>query len=192
MRREQLANLVSDVSTLRGIFLTAMPDCLLYDAWIRPGEAWVPESIASYFGDLMRANREGLKAMGAWSADMQVTIESAGVLLILHELRADFLVTLAFDEDTPLGLARLHATRILQGLDPLLPQVEVSERPRAIRVAEFLEKYAPDPHATLQRVALRTGLALEALKRPELLNESDVVIFEGAVEDILGLDSLSL
>jgi hypothetical protein len=152
----------------------------------------VPEEAASYFGDLIRANREGLKALKAWTAEMQVTIESANLLLIIRELRADFLVTLAFDRTAPLGMVRLHTKRILERLDAVLPKLDVKERPRAVRIVEFLEKYAPDPHAALQRVALRTGIELEALRRPEGLAAADVEQLEETVKDILGLDKLSI
>lgn len=192
MTQISLHDIVADVPSMRGIFITAMPDCLLYDVWTRPDEPWVPEEAASYFGDLIRANREGLKALKAWTAEMQVTIESANLLLIIRELRADFLVTLAFDRSAPLGMVRLHTKRVLERLDAMLPKLDVKERPRAVRIVEFLEKYAPDPHAALQRVALRTGLELEALRRPEGLDAESVEQLEETVKDILGLDKLSL
>jgi hypothetical protein len=192
MTQLSLHDVVADVPSMRGIFITAMPDCLLYDVWTRPDEPWVPEEAASYFGDLIRANREGLKALKAWTAEMQVTIESANLLLIIRELRADFLVTLAFDRSAPLGMVRLHTKRVLERLDTMLPKLDVKERPRAVRIVEFLEKYAPDPHAALQRVALRTGLELDALRRPEGLDAEAVEQLEDTVKDILGLDKLSL
>ena len=192
MTQLSLHDTVADVPSMRGVFITAMPDCLLYDAWTRPSETWVPEEAASYFGDLIRANREGLKALQAWSAEMQVTIESANLLLVIRELRADFVVTLAFDRAAPLGMVRLHTKRILDRLDTMLPKLDVKERPRGVRIVEFLHKYAPDAHAALQRVALRTGLELEALRRPEELDAASVELLEDAVKDILGLDKLSL
>ncbi len=94
--RTPIREVVADVPSLRGIFVTAMPDCLLFESWTRPEESWVPEDAASYFGDLVRANREGLRALQSWSAEMQVTIESADLLLVLRELRGDFVVTLDY------------------------------------------------------------------------------------------------
>jgi len=177
---------------MRGLFITAMPDCLLYDSWTRPDEHWVSEEAASYFGDLIRANREGLRALKAWSAEMQVTIESANLLLVIRELRADFVVTMAFDRAAPLGMVRLHTKRILDRLDAMLPKLDVQERPRGVRIVEFLQKYAPDSHAALQRVALRTGIELDVLKRPETLDAASIELVEDAVKDILGLDKLSI
>jgi hypothetical protein len=177
---------------MRGLFITAMPDCLLFDSWMRPNETWIADEAASYFGDLIRANREGLKALQAWSTEMQVTIESANLLLIVRELRADFLVTLAFDRNVPLGMVRLHTRRILDRLETVLPKLDMQERPRGVRIVEFLQKYAPDPHAALRRVSLRTGLELDALRRAEELDADAVALLESAVKDILGLDTLSL
>lgn len=191
MTELQLASAVSDVPSLRGIFITAMPDCLLYDAWVAPNESWHAEEVASYFGDLVRANREGLKSLQAWSSEMQVTIESAGVLLVLREQR-DFVIALAFEREAPLGMIRINVRRVLDRLEAVLPKLEPEERPRGVRVTEFLEKYAPDPHAVMQRVALRTGLSLDALRHPESLDDQKVAVLESSVKDILGLDNLAI
>lgn len=188
----QLSDVVADVPPLRGLFITAMPDCLLFDTWTRPDESWSPETAASYFGDLVRANREALKALAAWSAEMSVTVESADLLLMMYETSADFVVTMAFDRKAPLGMVRLHARRILDRLQQVLPKLDAIERPRPVRLAEFLDKYAPDPHAALHRVALRTGLGLDVLRNPSQLSEAQTERFESAVKDLLGLDHLPL
>jgi len=189
---QQLSEVVVGIPSLRGVFITAMPDCLLYDAWTRPGEEWHAEEAASYFGDLIRANREGLKALRAWSAEMQITIESADVLLVIKEIREDFLVTLAFERKVPLGMARLDAKRVLERVAPTLPSVTAEERAHGLRLVEFLEKYAPDAHAALQRVALRTGIRIEALRDAATLGEDDTARLEDAVKGILGLEHLNL
>ncbi len=186
-----LRQVVEDVPSLRGIFITAMPDCLLYDAWTRAEESWRAEDVASYFGDLVRANRQGLKGLKAWSSEMQVTIESADVLLVLREIR-DYVVALAFERSAPLGMVRVHVTRLIERLGGVLPVLAPEQRPRAVRVVEFLEKYAPDPHAVLQRVALRTGIGLEVLRRPETLEQGQVQVLEETVRDLLGLESLAI
>jgi hypothetical protein len=191
MAKSAVQEAVSDVPSLRGVFITAMPDCLLFDSWTHPEETWSAEDAASYFGDVVRANREGLKSLRAWSAEMQVTIESATVLLVLKELR-DFVVTLAFERDLPLGMVRLHTKRVLERLNAILPKLEATERPRGVRVIEFLERYAPDAHAVLQRVSLRTGIAIELLRAPDRLDPEQTGLLEESVKDILGLDTLSI
>lgn len=190
MERMHIQTVAADVPSLRAVFVTAMPDCLLFDSWIKADEAWVAEDAASYFGDLVRANREGLKALKSWSSEMQVTIESADVLLVLRELRSDFVVTLAFQREAPLGMVRMYTKRVLERLDALLPRLEAKERPRGVRVREFLEKYAPDPHAALARIALRTGISLEVLRKPDALSPAQVDVFETSVKDLLGLETL--
>lgn len=187
-----LKDMVAGVPSLRAVFVTAMPDCLLFDSYTAPDETWSADEAASYFGDLVRANRQGLKALKSWSSEMQVTIESSDVLLVLRELRGDFVVTLAFRRDVPLGMVRMYTKQLVERLDESLPKLEAKARPRAVRVREFLEKYAPDAHAALARVALRTGLPLEQLRRPEGLDETQTERFETAVKDILGLDALAL
>lgn len=192
MTQAKLRDAVADVPSLRGVFLTAMPDCLLFDAWTRPEETWNPDEAASYFGDLVRANRQGLRALRSWSADMQVTIESADLLLVIKELRDDFVATLAFEKTVPLGMVRLHSRRVMDRVLPLLPSVETAQRPRGVRVVEFLHKYAPDAHAVLNRVALRTGISLGQLQDAGALQEPQVALLEESVKDLLGLDTLAI
>lgn len=188
----RLQELVADIPSIRGVFITVMPDCLLFDSWVGTNSDWTPEDAASYFGDLVRANREGLKALSAWSSEMQVTIEAADVLLLVREVRTDFVVTCAFDNRVSLGMARLHLKRLLVQLEEMLPVVDVAERPRAVRILEFLGRYAPDAHAVLKRVSLRSGITLEDLQRPESLSDQRVQALEGSVKDILGLENLTL
>jgi hypothetical protein len=123
---------------------------------------------------------------------MQVTIESSELLLILRELSSDFVVGFIFEHGTPLGMVRLHVKRVLLLLQEILPRIEPEERPRAVRIAEFLTRYAPDTHTALHRAALRSGIALDVLRTPEYLAPSQVELFERSVCDILGLESLNL
>ena len=168
-----------------------MPDCLLYNSWLRDGESWSPDDVASYFGDLIRANREGLKALSSWSSELQVTIESGELLLVLQEINPDFVCASVFDRAAPLGMVRLHVKRLVAQIRESLPEFEIEKRPRAVRLVEFLKRYAPDPHAVLLRVALRTGIRLEVLERPETLEDDQVSLLEAASKQILGLEELN-
>ncbi len=180
------------VPSLKAVFVTAMPDCLLFLSWERDGQGTAAEDIAAYFGDLIRANRQGLKALGTWSEEMHVTIEADQALVVLRELGTDFVVSFVFDRASPLGMIRLNVRQLVTLMHSHLPKVEATERPRAIRVIEFLLRYAPDPHMALQRVALRTGVELERLERPEGLESDETSLIEQATCDILGLESLGL
>ena len=192
MAETYLTSAVADVPALRAVLVTAMPDCLLYECWLKEGTTWAVEDLASYFGDLVRANRQALKTLGSWSSDMQVTIESADSLVVLREVTADFVCGFVFDHGTPLGMIRLHLRRLLERIAATLPQVTAEQRPRGVRVIEFLQRYAPDPHAVLLRVGLRTGLGLDVLQRAESLNQFQIQQLETAAREILGLRELNV
>jgi predicted regulator of Ras-like GTPase activity (Roadblock/LC7/MglB family) len=192
MSERILARATGDIPSLRAVFLTAMPECLLYDSWLKGEEEWAVDDIASYFGDLIRANREALKALQSWSADMQVTIESSDSMIILRELTSDFVCGAVFERDAPLGMVRLNLKRLLDRITAQLPSYRVEERPRGVRVVEFLQRYAPDPHAVLLRVALRTGIPVESLEKPEGLEDQQVAQVEDAARRILGLAELNI
>lgn len=187
-----IEQVVSEVPQLIGIFVTAMPDCLLYSSWVREGTEWAPEDVASYFGDLVRANREGLKALGSWSSEMQVTIESADCLVVIREISQDFVCGCVFERNAALGMVRLNLKRVLDRIREALPKIEINERPRGTRIVEFLDRYAPDPHAVLLRVSLRAGLSLDDLRAPENLSAEQLVRLEETACKILGVKQLSL
>lgn len=190
MASELLEQVVVDVAPLRAVLVTAMPDCLLFDSWVRENDEWAPSDVASYFGDLVRSNRGALKSLGSWSSEMQVTIESADTLVVLREINEHFVAGCIFDRAAPLGMVRLHMNRMLERIAAGLPEIRAEERPRSVRVIEFLQRYAPDPHAVLMRVSLRTGISMEALENPASLADADTEKLEAAAKRILGLEQL--
>lgn len=187
-----LEQAVAEVPQLIGIFVTAMPDALLFSSWVREGTDWSAEDVASYFGDLIRANRQGLKALGSWSSEMQVTIESAESLVVLRELSSDFVCGCVFERSAALGMVRLHLKRLLERVNQALPKVQAEDRPRGLRIMEFLDRYAPDPHAVTLRVSLRSGISLDELKSPGSLSPDQVKRLEETACKILGVNQLSL
>lgn len=72
------------------------------------------------------------------------------------------------------------------------PTKEGERRPRGLRVVEFLQRYAPDPHAVLLRTSLRSGLSMESLNQPQDLTEQQVAHLERTACDLLGLESLNI
>lgn len=187
-----IEQVVAEIPQLIGIFVTAMPDSLLFASWVRPGTEWSAEDVAAYFGDLIRANRQGLKALGSWSSEMQVTIESAESLVVLRELSSDFVCGCVFERSAPLGMVRLHLKRLLERVVHALPRVQPEDRPRGIRIMEFLDRYAPDPHAVTLRVSLRAGIPLEELRTPATLSADQVRRLEDTACKILGVHQLNL
>lgn len=192
MMDRYLEQAVAEVPQLIGIFVTAMPDALLFSSWVREGTDWSAEDVASYFGDLIRANRQGLKALGSWSSEMQVTIESAESLVVLRELSSDFVCGCVFERTAALGMVRLHLKRLLERVNQALPKVQAEDRPRGLRIMEFLDRYAPDPHAVTLRVSLRSGISLDELKSPGNLSPDQVKRLEETACKILGVNQLSL
>lgn len=190
MSRPDISQALEGLSAISGLFITTMPDCRLFDSWVREDSPWVAEDIAPYFGDLARANRRGLEALGTWSADMQVSIESADSLIVLREIGSNYAVAFIYDRETPLARVRLQVNQVLEKIRSLLPGIEDEERPEGVRVVEFLQRYAPEPHASLMRVALQTGVGMDALLRPESLTDEQVEAVKESARDILGLEHL--
>jgi len=75
---------------------------------------------------------------------------------------------------------------------PSLSAVDTKARPRSVRLLEFFRRYAPDPHASMLRLSLRTGISLDQLERPEALDEAQVEVLAGSVRDILGQDNVGV
>lgn len=192
MNAQYLSHAVEDVPSLKAVIIIAMPDCLLFDAWVRSDLEWSAEQVAAYFGDLFRANREGLKALSSWSSDMQVTIESPEHHIVLRELARDFVCACVFERSAALGMVRLHCQRLIERVSSALPNFEVTERPRGVLVIDFLHRYAPDAHAVLLRTSLRSGLSMDQLSAPERLTPDQVRTLEDTACQILGLKQLSL
>ena len=67
-----------------------------------------------------------------------------------------------------------------------------SELDRVSRLLAYLEAHAPEPHVVRHRLALRAGLTLAALDRPDALGPEAIVLIETAVQDILGIDRAEL
>jgi hypothetical protein len=188
-----LAAAAAELHSLQACLVVAMPDCLLFSSWMRKDMQWAAEDAAGYFGDLIRANRRGLKAIGAWSGEMQVTIEANEALVILRELDESFACCAMFDKETPLGMVRLQLKMLLGRVGALLPKTGLEERPRGVRLIEFLERYAPDPHAVLLRVSTRTGLPVEMLRdEAHKLTEAQVAEVEQTAKKILGLEQINI
>ncbi len=192
MASDLLKQVVRDVGSLRALLVTAMPDCLLYDSWVMDEGAWTAESVASYFGDLVRSNREALKSLGSWSSEMQVTIESADSLVVLREINEHFVAGFIFERSIPLGMVRLHTNRMIDRISADLPEIRAEELPRSVRLISFLQRYAPDPHAVLMRVSVRTGISMDLLRNPQTLDDVQVAKVEDAVKGILGLEQVNV
>ena len=72
------------------------------------------------------------------------------------------------------------------------PPPRPPEAERVSHLLAYLEAHAPEPHVARYRLALRAGLTLAALDRPEALGPEAIVLIETAVQDILGIDRAEL
>ncbi len=189
---ENLKNEFQNFNGLQGVFITTLPDCLLFDSYLAQSKDWDMESIASYFGDLSRANREALKTLNQWSSNIQITIETPEMRVILKELPNNYVVGFLVDNRTPLGMVRMHTDRILKQISEQLEDKEAGEQPRVVRILKYLQRYSPDPHVALTRLALKTGIPYEKLNNPENLSNSEVQLIEEAIQQILGVTSLNI
>jgi len=59
---------------------------------------------------------------------------------------------------------------------------------RAIRLLAYVEATSIEPHISLLRLALRSGLGLTRLRDPRQLTPADLVLLETAAEEMLGLE----
>jgi len=192
MTPELMAKAVEDIPSLRAIFVIAMPDCLLFSSWLHAESSWDEEEVASYFGDLFRANREGLKALDSWSQEIQISIDSPEYRILLQELNADFVCVCVYERDAALGMVRLYTRKLMDRMTSSLPDFEAEERPRGVLVMNFLGRYAPDPHAVLMRVSLQTKFPLDLLEEPERLSPEQAVQVEETACRILGIEAMNL
>jgi hypothetical protein len=59
---------------------------------------------------------------------------------------------------------------------------------RAIRLMAYVEATSIEPHISILRLALRSGLGLARLRDPQKLTPPDLVLLETAAEEMLGLE----
>lgn len=77
---------------------------------------------------------------------------------------------------------------------PPIPEVPTRPvaRPRAVRLLDFFRRYAPDPHAALLRLSLRTGIPVDLLEAPDALDDAQVDAIADSIRDILGQETVGI
>ncbi|MCB9641341.1 MAG: hypothetical protein H6728_04870 [Myxococcales bacterium] len=192
MQEYSLQELIEPSPSLNAVFVTAMPDCLLFDSYEAQPNKRDLNHVASYVGDLVRANREVLRSLEEYEEDAQITVETKEYQIILKELDERFVAGFLFNRKAPIGMVRLQVDKMLKVLRKHLESYKPEEIPRVVQVLDYLQRYAPDPHASMMRVALKTGLPLQTLQNPQGLNEQQLANIEESVRQILGLKTLHL
>ncbi len=187
MFTENIAHMIQDTESLQAVYVSTLPDGLLYDTWTREDLSWNLTDAVSGFGELVETGRDVLGIFGAESPS-QMLIESPSAVIVLRELGKQFLACLIFDRETPLGLVRLHTQRLLQGIQRALPSHASDDLDRGAQLLDYLENQSPDPHASRLRISLQTGITIDQLEEPEGLTHDQVALLEQAICDIMGLD----
>lgn len=181
------------IPVLRGLLISVMPDCLLFDSYMPETQAWNKEDMASELGELFERSQHLMELFRS-TGQSQITVENDDAVLVVRKLADSFIVGMIFRPDTPLALIRVYAGQISEKVTERLQSVEVSDVQEsfssAVRILEYLKQYAPDPHTSLMRIALKTGIPLGTLNQPQQLNNEQTELLERAVCDILGLDEL--
>ena len=138
-----LNTIAPSIAGLEAVIVTVIPDNLLYDAWSKDQRVADAEESATYFGDLVRVHFDALASVGVPRGDIQITIETDGLIVLLRNIRANYVISLVFQDTTPLGLMRLHTKRLIQFIDDNLPFFEDEDDP----AVPFAPQPAPKPYA---------------------------------------------
>lgn len=264
MNDQELSRAARTVPHLRQLVVFSLPDSQLLGRW--PEGSPEAEGLAARMGTFVRASQVVAKSAGLQRSPRGAWLDTDEGAVLVVGLSSDRAVGFVFDEDAPLGLARLQGLELADRLRSLAAPVPAADlrapaedlgippaaekpppraaaaelptaipepmgpaagpsatlieaspmsgrpatvppaasasvpasapaddlRPRAVRLLEFLHRYAPDPHVTLLRLSLRTGIALEQLDRPEELNEGQVDQLAASVRDIIGQEQLGI
>ena len=122
MRQSEMESLVSGIKQLNGVLVVVMPDCLLYSAWQRPGQAWDAEVVGAFLGELARDHEDGLDAIDGWSRVKQMTVEIEEALVVLCRSEDSFVIGFVFERGTAIGWARLQVQRTLKAIERVLEE----------------------------------------------------------------------
>ncbi len=309
MSQEEIRRIVQGAPALKELVIASLPDCLLVEQWSR-SQSHEPEQAAAQVGMLFNQSQDTLRSMGPTAGARLITIEADDGLILICRIGRSVAAAFLFDRTAPLGLVRIQARQLAEGLrttlrlpstrdlpapaalrpptadlpsvsDPgstpparssaitpppptvtpirspphrppaatpvdrkapafdttpvshILPasrqeagptqfqstpssgasglphesripaastepqrpvgqEPGVSSRPRSVRLLDFFRRYAPDPHASMLRLSLRTGIPLPQLEHPEALSDEQVESIARSVRDILGQDQMSI
>lgn len=135
-----LKSVAADIRGLEAAIVTVIPDNLLYDAWSRNDRVQDADEAATYFGDLVRIHFGALQSVGVERGNIQLTIESGDAIILVRNIRGNYVITLVFQDDVPLGLMRVHTQRLIEHVASTLPAFDGDEGS-----LPFQPKDAPKP-----------------------------------------------
>jgi hypothetical protein len=121
------------IDPLDGLVVFSLSDGGVHGAWIRPDAGFSADDVAHAMREAYRTSLQASRKLAIFAAaagdrgqvsEPIVTIESRAQTAILKRIRA-FVVACLFDASMPLGMARLCAARLCDGLEPELPLTEL-------------------------------------------------------------------
>ena len=198
-----LAEDLENTDFLEAVFVSTLMDGLLYETWDRGVLEVDLTEVVGHLGQIARAQRALLPLFGQTRSGL-LSMENESGRVLLAEVGDDFVAGFVFAPQAPLGLARIHVAYLCAQITEALEEVtrepsgseaELAVIPsgsRAAQIMAHLEQYAPDPHATRLRLALQTGLGMEALDDLDALSAEQTAMLERAACDILGVEALNL
>lgn len=255
MNQDDLARAAEHAPNLKALVVVSLPDGAVVGNW--SGSVLDGAGLATRMATFLRAGQILARVAGHPEPPRSAWLDTSNGALVVAPLGVDQAVGLAFEDEVPLGLARVQVQEVIRTLDPAavssaaslatvrpepisasaptpeasapklsasapapepnapplsvtreerpeptpssgsrrpLPRSASAEdhRPRAVRLLEFLRRYAPDPHVTMLRLSLRTGISLEQLDRPEELDGSQIDQLAESVRDIIGQEQLGI
>lgn len=241
MHQDDLLRATEEAPELQVLVVLSLPEGAVVADWSRA--SFDSEGLANRMGSFLRAGQLVARLAGQSRPPKATWLDTDEGAVVVAPLGGERAVGCVFDENVPLGLARVQVEAVVRALRenleeepralptarpeplapspapppppvapsvtreerPQIPPIPVSRtpaprtpssiedsRPRAVRLLEFLRRYAPDPHVTMLRLSLRTGIALEQLDRPEELDVGQVDQLAASVRDIIGQEQLGI
>jgi len=179
-----------EIQYLQGVVIAQIPDCIAWETW--ENAEFDAKEIAAYFGDMVKAQRNACQSLTKNMDDIQLSIESDKLTILVSELNENFVAVFIFTKDIPLGLARFEVKHLSARIIENLPTESIVVRSHAERLIDFIQRYAPDSHSVLMRIALQTKISYDKLSEPNSLSDEEIEKLETSAKSVLGVTELNI
>lgn len=179
-----------EIQYLQGVVITQIPDCIAWETW--ENADFDAEEIAACFGDMVKAQRNACRSLTDKMNDIKFSIESDKLTILASELSSSFVAVFIFTNQISLGLARFEVKNLSTQIIQNLPSKNVVVRSHPERVIDFIQRYAPDSHSVLMRIALQTKIPYDNLSQPNTLSKEEIKKLETSAKYVLGITELRI
>lgn len=179
-----------EIQYLQGVVVAQIPDCVAWETWEK--SEFDTNEIAAYFGDMVKAQRNACQSLTTNMDDIQLSIESDKLTILVSELNDNFVAIYLFNKGIALGLARFEIKQLSALILENLPTESIVTRSHPERIIDFIQRYAPDSHSVLMRISLQTKIPLYELKAPNSLSDEEIKNLETSAKSILGVTELNI